>query len=118
MMMILGVQGCISDRFTVLTRVGSTSSSSSDLPPLIAPYPSTPASPPRATQTPNTPIQMPKPTPTPTPKPTPTAGAHFEKVFIVVLENTDKSEALQQPFMSQLTTRGALLNNYFAIGHP
>lgn len=39
-------------------------------------------------------------------------------VFVIVLENTDASSALQQPFLSQLASQGALLTNYNAITHP
>jgi hypothetical protein len=53
------------------------------------------------------------------PASTPTSVDPSQKhVFIVVLENTDASSALQQPFLSQLASRGALLTNYNAITHP
>jgi len=39
-------------------------------------------------------------------------------VFVVVLENTDASSAIQQPFLSQLASKGALLTNYSAITNP
>jgi phospholipase C len=43
---------------------------------------------------------------------------NFEHVLIIVLENTDFSTAMANPYLSQLTIRGTLLNNYFAITHP
>src|SRR4051812_21718212 len=46
------------------------------------------------------------------------SSGHFRKVVIIVLENTDYSEALNQPFLSQLVSRGALLSNYYAVTHP
>lgn len=42
----------------------------------------------------------------------------FKKVMIVILENTDYAPALDAPFLSSLTARGALLSNYRAISHP
>jgi hypothetical protein len=42
----------------------------------------------------------------------------FQKVFIVVLENTAYGDALAQPFLAGLAARGALLTNFFAEGHP
>jgi hypothetical protein len=42
----------------------------------------------------------------------------FQKVFIVVLENTTYAEALAQPFLGALATSGALLTNFFAETHP
>lgn len=43
---------------------------------------------------------------------------NFKKVFIVLLENTDYSEALKQPFLADLAKQGALLTNYDAVSHP
>jgi hypothetical protein len=43
------------------------------------------------------------------------AQKHF---FMIVLENTDAATALQQPFLSQLASKGVLLSNYSAITHP
>lgn len=45
-------------------------------------------------------------------------GPPFEKVMIVVLENTDYAEALQQPFMARLAREGGLLSNFHAVAHP
>jgi hypothetical protein len=42
----------------------------------------------------------------------------FKKVFIVLLENTDYSKALKQPFLAELAKGGALLTNYDAVAHP
>src|SRR5438046_955827 len=47
-----------------------------------------------------------------------TAGPSFKKVFIVVLENTSYSEALNQPFLADMAKAGALLTNYTAVAHP
>lgn len=47
----------------------------------------------------------------------PSVGA-IKKVFVVVLENTDFSEAIRQDFLARLIRRGALLANYRDIGHP
>jgi hypothetical protein len=44
--------------------------------------------------------------------------APFQKVFIVVLENTAYGDALAQPFLASLAARGALLTNFFAEAHP
>jgi hypothetical protein len=48
---------------------------------------------------------------------TPT-GERFKKVLIIVLENTDYSQALQQPYLKKLTQAGALLNNMNGVTHP
>jgi phosphoesterase family protein len=42
----------------------------------------------------------------------------FEKVLIVVLENTDYRDALRQPFLGRIAREGALLSNYHGITHP
>lgn len=44
--------------------------------------------------------------------------ARFQKVFIVVLENTAYEDALAQPFLASLAARGALLTNFFAEARP
>jgi hypothetical protein len=44
--------------------------------------------------------------------------APFQKIFIVVLENTAYGDALAQPFLADLAARGALLTNFFAEAHP
>ena len=43
---------------------------------------------------------------------------NFKKVFIVLLENTDYSKAVKQPFLAELARGGALLTNYDAVAHP
>jgi hypothetical protein len=42
----------------------------------------------------------------------------IEHVFIVVLENTDASEAEKQPFIGRLISEGTHLRRYFALTHP
>jgi hypothetical protein len=46
------------------------------------------------------------------------SATHFNKVMIVVFENTDFQNALKQPYFSSLTKQGALLTNYKALTHP
>ena len=46
------------------------------------------------------------------------APGPFQKVFIVVLENTAYENALAQPFLRDLAASGALLTNFFAETHP
>lgn len=41
-----------------------------------------------------------------------------ERVFLVVLENTDASDALAQPFLGELARRGAYLRDFRALTHP
>ncbi|MFL5813422.1 MAG: alkaline phosphatase family protein [Bdellovibrionia bacterium] len=47
-----------------------------------------------------------------------TADPAQKKVFVIVLENTDASSAIKQPFLGQLAAKGALLSNYSAITNP
>ncbi len=42
----------------------------------------------------------------------------FKRVVIVVLENTDFSKAISQPFLTDLANRGALLTQLAATTHP
>jgi hypothetical protein len=42
----------------------------------------------------------------------------FQKVMIVVLENTDYAQALKQPFLARLAREGGLLSNFHAVAHP
>ncbi len=42
----------------------------------------------------------------------------IQHLVLVVLENTPFDEALQQPFLKQLSSKGALLTNYSAVSHP
>ncbi len=44
--------------------------------------------------------------------------APFQKVFIVVLENTDAEDALKQPFLSELAKKGAFLTQYLFVARP
>jgi hypothetical protein len=44
--------------------------------------------------------------------------APISHVMIVVLENTDDSEAVRQPFLAKLISEGALLRNYQGVAHP
>ena len=46
------------------------------------------------------------------------AAPSFKKVFIIVLENTDYEEAIQQPFLKQLSQEGVNLSNFYAESHP
>lgn len=43
---------------------------------------------------------------------------NFERVFIIVLENTDFDRALEAPFLRHLTMLGAQFTNFHAITHP
>jgi len=45
-------------------------------------------------------------------------GRIFDRIFIVVLENTRFARATQAPFLQYLATRGALFTDYYAITHP
>lgn len=42
----------------------------------------------------------------------------FEKVVVVVFENTDYQDAIKQPFFAAFAGRGALLTDYHAVSHP
>jgi hypothetical protein len=44
--------------------------------------------------------------------------AHFKKVLIVMMENTDYSFAMNLPLFKKLALKGALLKNHFAVAHP
>lgn len=46
------------------------------------------------------------------------AVPHFQKVMIIVFENTDFGEALKQPYFNSLMKEGSLLTNYHALTHP
>jgi hypothetical protein len=43
---------------------------------------------------------------------------NFNKVLVIVFENTEYLNALKQPFFSSLTKEGALLTNFKAATHP
>ncbi len=42
----------------------------------------------------------------------------FQKIMIVVFENTDYEHALARPFFGKLAKEGALLTGYYAVSHP
>ncbi len=46
------------------------------------------------------------------------AANHFNKVLIIVFENTDFGDAFKQPYFNSLVKEGALLTNYHALTHP
>ena len=46
------------------------------------------------------------------------AKGSFKKVFVIVLENTNYSQAIQQPFLAEFAKQGALLTNLTASTHP
>lgn len=50
--------------------------------------------------------------------PAPASDRAFEKVFIIVLENTDYPQAMAQSYLKNLAGKGANLTNFFAITHP
>ena len=47
-----------------------------------------------------------------------TAGAVPARVFLIVMENHTRDEALQGAFTSELAARYGVADNYHAIGHP
>ena len=44
--------------------------------------------------------------------------AQVQRIFVVVLENTNADLAIRQPYLASLAASGALLRNYHAIAHP
>lgn len=46
------------------------------------------------------------------------SGTHFNKVMIIVFENTDYENAIKQPYFSGLMKEGAIATNYHAETHP
>jgi hypothetical protein len=46
------------------------------------------------------------------------ATPRFKKVLVIVLENTDYSVALKQPFLKNLIKKGAIFKNFLAPSHP
>jgi phospholipase C len=46
------------------------------------------------------------------------AGNNFNKVLVIIFENTDFKDALKQPYFSSLVKEGALATNYHALTHP
>lgn len=51
------------------------------------------------------------------PEPKPEVQA-VQRVFVVVLENTNADKARRQPFLKSLMAQGAYLNNFHAEAHP
>jgi Phosphoesterase family len=47
-------------------------------------------------------------------------GEYFDRFFLIMFENTNYTEALNHPYLSNLTNRqdGILLSNFFAVDHP
>ncbi|KAI8868676.1 phosphoesterase-domain-containing protein [Ramicandelaber brevisporus] len=45
-------------------------------------------------------------------------GKHFNRVFIVIFENTSFDEVYNDPYFKQLADQGLLLTNFYAITHP
>ena len=45
-------------------------------------------------------------------------ASNFNKVLVIVFENTEYANAVKQPFFSSLTREGALLTNFKAAIHP
>lgn len=45
-------------------------------------------------------------------------GTLFDRIVVIVLENQDYAAASQDPYLSSLSSNGALLTNYMAISHP
>ncbi len=45
-------------------------------------------------------------------------ATNFNKVLVIVFENTEYSKAISQPFFSSLVKEGALLTNFKAAIHP
>ena len=50
--------------------------------------------------------------------PTKPAARRFERMIVIVLENTDAASALAQPYLKDLASRGAYLADYNALTHP
>lgn len=48
----------------------------------------------------------------------PSSWAAIKHIVLIVLENTNASDAMAQPFMQSLMTRGAYLSNFYATQHP
>src|SRR5579859_382522 len=42
----------------------------------------------------------------------------FQKVMVVVFENSDCEDAMSQPFFREFASRGLLFTNYRAVAHP
>lgn len=68
-----------------------------------------PVAPPGEPTSPTAPTQPTQPT---------EAARLFDRVVIVMLENTDASRAMAEPYLADLAKRGASLNDFNALAHP
>lgn len=48
----------------------------------------------------------------------PASWNQIKHIVVIILENTNASDALKQPFMGSLLKTGAYLNEFYAITHP
>ncbi len=48
----------------------------------------------------------------------PVTGRYFDRVMIVIFENTNYQDAIRQPFFKQLADQGVHFNNFSAETHP
>ena len=46
------------------------------------------------------------------------AGAAFDRIAIIWLENTDYAKAVGDPNLAALAAKGVTLSNYFGVTHP
>jgi hypothetical protein len=77
------------------------------------PEPGAPAAP-TAPTSPTAPTEITSPT-----APTqPAAVRPFDRMLVIVLENTDAAVALANPYLAALAARGARLTDYHALTHP
>ncbi len=42
----------------------------------------------------------------------------YERIFVLIFENTDRADALADPNFASLLPRGLLLDNFYATTHP
>jgi hypothetical protein len=49
---------------------------------------------------------------------TPVPTKHFDRVIQIVLENSDYSQSLANPYLHELAKRGTLFTNFHALTHP
>ncbi|MCB0377227.1 MAG: hypothetical protein KDD33_01925 [Bdellovibrionales bacterium] len=45
-------------------------------------------------------------------------GQHFDRILIIVFENTDYDQALKQPFFKKMADEGVLFTNFDGLTHP
>ena len=50
--------------------------------------------------------------------PAPSHLPRISHVVLVILENADASDAVRQPFLMELASRGAAMTNYHSLAHP